>query len=52
MASEDHDGKRAVLSAFRVKVEATREQAVIKGVVGFPEADSYNYHCTNIGITT
>ena len=52
MASEDHDGKRAVFSAFRVKVEATRDQVVIKGVVGFPEAGSYNYHCTNIGMTT
>ena len=52
MAKEDHDGKRAVFSAFRVKVEATRDQVVIKGVVGFPEAGSYNYHCTNIGMTT
>ena len=52
IAKEDHDGKRAVFSAFRVKVEATREQAVIKGVVGFPEADSYNYHCTNMGMMT
>ena len=50
MAREDHDGKRAVFSAFRVTVEATRDQVVIKGVVGFPEARSYNYHCTNIGM--
>ena len=52
MVAEDHDGKRAILSAFRVKVEATKGRVVIQGVVGFPEAGRYNYHCTNIGMTT
>ncbi len=52
MTSEDHDGKRAVLSAFRVRVEATRDQVVVKGVVGFPDPDTSNYHWTNIGMTT
>ena len=46
---KDHLGR--LQSAFRVKAEATRDQAVIKGVVGFPEAGSYNYHWTNIGMT-
>lgn len=40
MFAEDHDGKRAVLSAFRVQVSATKKRVVVQGVVGFPEADN------------
>ena len=52
MAAEDHDGKVAVVSAFRIKAEATKKRVVIRGTIGVPEAVSYNYHCTNIGMTT